>query len=280
MNDSLRTNVFVRYSPETIACACIYLSARVLKIPLPNNPNWFEIFGVSEEEIEDVCITVLKLYARPKPNQEELEKVIENLRKEHENAKLRAKELLTENGTPTSQTQDNSPLSRTNSPLIKQKSVQSPLKNSLKSIPSIISQTNSPNKKRSNDSPLVKKRSKSKSRSVSPITRNDNYEKNNVRERVRSPPKSYANDYYSRSPEKDRRSHHKHKRITYSRSRSRSPTHSRHHYHDSKHHSYSSSNSSNRRKSRKRSKSPNDRNSYHSRSRRSRSRDLYDYRKS
>jgi hypothetical protein len=222
----------------------------------------------------------LKLYARPKPNQEELEKIIENLRKDHENAKLKAKELLTENGTPTSQTHDNSPQSRTNSPLIKQKSVQSPLKNSLKSIPSIISQTNSPNKKRSNDSPLMKKRSKSKSRSISPIIRNDNYDKNNIRERVRSPPKSYANDYYSRSPsrerEKDRRSHHKHKRITYSRSRSRSPTHSRHHYHNSKHHTYSSSN---RRKSRKRSKSPNDRNSY-SRSRRSRSRDLYDYRKS
>ena len=28
MNDSLRTDCFVRYTPETIACACIYLSAR------------------------------------------------------------------------------------------------------------------------------------------------------------------------------------------------------------------------------------------------------------
>ena len=32
MNDSLRTNVFVRFSPETIACACIYLAARQLKV--------------------------------------------------------------------------------------------------------------------------------------------------------------------------------------------------------------------------------------------------------
>lgn len=32
MNDSLRTNVFVRFSPETIACACIFLSARQLKV--------------------------------------------------------------------------------------------------------------------------------------------------------------------------------------------------------------------------------------------------------
>ena len=32
MNDALRTNVFVRYQPETIACACIFLSARQLKV--------------------------------------------------------------------------------------------------------------------------------------------------------------------------------------------------------------------------------------------------------
>ena len=32
MNDSLRTDVFVRYAPETIATACIYLSARKLKV--------------------------------------------------------------------------------------------------------------------------------------------------------------------------------------------------------------------------------------------------------
>ena len=32
MNDTLRTNVFVRFSPETIACSCIYLAARQLKV--------------------------------------------------------------------------------------------------------------------------------------------------------------------------------------------------------------------------------------------------------
>ena len=34
MNDSFRTNVFVRYYPETIACACIYLAARRLSVRL------------------------------------------------------------------------------------------------------------------------------------------------------------------------------------------------------------------------------------------------------
>ena len=32
MNDSFRTNVFVRYPPETIGCACIFLSARQLGV--------------------------------------------------------------------------------------------------------------------------------------------------------------------------------------------------------------------------------------------------------
>ena len=32
MNDSFRTNVFLRYHPGTIAAACIYLSARELRV--------------------------------------------------------------------------------------------------------------------------------------------------------------------------------------------------------------------------------------------------------
>jgi hypothetical protein len=32
MNDSFRTDVFVRYNPETIACACIWLAARQLQV--------------------------------------------------------------------------------------------------------------------------------------------------------------------------------------------------------------------------------------------------------
>lgn len=68
MNDSLRTDVFVRYQPETVACACIYLTARKLKLPLPKNPSWFSIFGVNEEDIRDISIRILKLYSRPKVN--------------------------------------------------------------------------------------------------------------------------------------------------------------------------------------------------------------------
>lgn len=107
MNDSLRTNVFVKFQPETIACACIFLAARALqvmkmlssttitwklvcafgcvftpnvvivihntvnlivfaKIPLPSRPYWYLLFGATEEEIKDICITTLRLYSRKK----------------------------------------------------------------------------------------------------------------------------------------------------------------------------------------------------------------------
>ncbi len=95
MNDSLRTNVFVRFQAETIACACIFLAARALQvranlkhffhlatsvlfifftflcmffpqIPLPSRPHWYLLFGVSEDEIKEICITTLRLYTRKK----------------------------------------------------------------------------------------------------------------------------------------------------------------------------------------------------------------------
>lgn len=66
MNDSLRTDVFLRYQPETVACACIYLTARKLSISLPKNPSWFSLFVVTEKDIKDVCLRILRLYERPK----------------------------------------------------------------------------------------------------------------------------------------------------------------------------------------------------------------------
>ncbi|XP_017771572.1 PREDICTED: cyclin-L1 [Nicrophorus vespilloides] len=91
MNDSLRTDVFVRYQPETVACACIYLTARKLKLPLPKNPNWYSLFGVTEPDIRDVCVRILRLYNRPKPNVDELEKNVDELCKKYQDAKIKAK---------------------------------------------------------------------------------------------------------------------------------------------------------------------------------------------
>lgn len=66
MNDSLRTDAFVRFSPETIACACIYLTARKLNFPLPNNPPWFTVFKVTEDDIINVSYRIAELYRRIK----------------------------------------------------------------------------------------------------------------------------------------------------------------------------------------------------------------------
>jgi cyclin L len=81
MNDALRTDVFMRFTPETIACACIYLTARKIGLPLPNNPHWFSLFKVPEEDIREVCVRILQLYKRPKVNPEELENKVDVLRK-------------------------------------------------------------------------------------------------------------------------------------------------------------------------------------------------------
>ncbi|XP_015793613.1 cyclin-L1 [Tetranychus urticae] len=85
MNDSLRTDVFLRWPPETIACACVHLSANLLGIPLLTNPAWYELFDASKEGIEEICLTILKVYTLKKPNQEELEQKIDSLRQNWEN---------------------------------------------------------------------------------------------------------------------------------------------------------------------------------------------------
>merc|ERR550539_1845385 len=91
MNDSLRTDVFVRYPPETIAVACIYLSARKLAIPLPKNPAWFDVLGVEEDDIKECCYSMICLYNRKKPNQEELEGEVESLRRRQEQSRRAAR---------------------------------------------------------------------------------------------------------------------------------------------------------------------------------------------
>lgn len=94
MNDSLRTDVFVRFQPESIACACIYLAARTLEIPLPNRPHWFLLFGATEEEIQEICLKILQLYTRKKVDLTQLESEVEKRRHALDEAKAQAKGLL------------------------------------------------------------------------------------------------------------------------------------------------------------------------------------------
>lgn len=95
MNDSLRTDVFMRYTPEAIACACIYLSARKLNIPLPHSPPWFGIFRVPMANITDICYRVMELYTRAKPAVDKLEAAVEELKKRYNDARNKTKEANT-----------------------------------------------------------------------------------------------------------------------------------------------------------------------------------------
>jgi cyclin L len=80
MNDSFRTDIFVRYQPETIACACIALAARKLNINMNTTPPWYVIFKVQEADLIDSCYRIMSLYQRPKPNAEKLQAAVDDLK--------------------------------------------------------------------------------------------------------------------------------------------------------------------------------------------------------
>jgi hypothetical protein len=49
---SLRTIIPLRFKPEVIACACIYMAARILQVPLPEDPApWWELFDATKADI-------------------------------------------------------------------------------------------------------------------------------------------------------------------------------------------------------------------------------------
>lgn len=223
MNDSLRSDVFLRYSPEAIACACISLSARLLQIPLPTKPVWYSLFGVSDDDVNGISLAILRLYARPKPDPEKLEEIVEVLKKTHQEAKLRARGL-TSNATPNLNNAGFSPGSQQNSP--KKSSVSDGRKDDANaaSSPKADKDVNHVNSHKHNSrnspSPIKRERSRSSSagsKSPSP------------KRKTKTPPRGYKEPLRSRSHSHDRkenkhRNSHKHKR---SRSRSRSKTRSR-----------------------------------------------------
>lgn len=88
INDSLRTDVSLRYSSETIACAAIFISARKLHVPLPRNPYWFEVLGVEETDIHGWCYRIMALYNRKKRmKHDDLEKHINAFKHKHRRVK-------------------------------------------------------------------------------------------------------------------------------------------------------------------------------------------------
>ncbi len=66
LNDSLRLDICVRFRAQSIATAAIYMSARTLQIPLPENPPWWDLFNTTEKEIAEIANAIQGLYSRPK----------------------------------------------------------------------------------------------------------------------------------------------------------------------------------------------------------------------
>ncbi|EYC42252.1 hypothetical protein Y032_0538g3139 [Ancylostoma ceylanicum] len=98
MNDGLRTDMFVRYSPETIACACIFLAARTVQpqVPLPDKPrNWYELFDASDTDVHTIATMLLNMYSNQKAvSWREMDEKIEKLRAKIETSQKAAKAQL------------------------------------------------------------------------------------------------------------------------------------------------------------------------------------------
>ncbi|CAB4399703.1 unnamed protein product [Rhizophagus irregularis] len=83
LNDSLRTNVYVCYQPATIACAVIWLAARIAQVKLPTSPPWWELFEAELEDMENISRHIMRLYAIRLPSNlplslDELEDYLKN----------------------------------------------------------------------------------------------------------------------------------------------------------------------------------------------------------
>lgn len=198
MNDCLRTNVFVRFQAETIACACIYLAARALQLPLPSRPHWYLLFGASEEEIREICITTLKLYTRKKPNCDHLEKEVDRRKMFLAEAKLKAKGLNPD-GTPALSTVGGfSPASKPCSPnVVKREEDKSPKTQSLKPV-----------KKEPDNRAQLSKSPHNGLRKDSKMSRSGSGSRSRTRSRSRSrSPRRHYNGRRSRSGTYSSRSH-------------------------------------------------------------------------
>lgn len=91
MNDSLQTDVFVRYSPEAVACACLHLSLRILRI---NVDRWHLVYRMEEDTLNDICRRIMVIYTRELPEQEVLEEKVSQARKLVDVARAKAKEKV------------------------------------------------------------------------------------------------------------------------------------------------------------------------------------------
>jgi len=215
MNDSLRTDIFLRYTPETISCACIDLAARVLQIPLPKNPIWYLIFGARPDEVHQIMFAILRLYRhRPKPL-DELEKLISLIRDKRDDERKKSRfEPIQSTAVPSPQpTTNNTPSSTivietattTTTNEVSATVTTTKESESVSTITNGKSDKDSSNKK----THRTRKYSRSRSSSRSP-SRSQRKKKSSHRNRSRSPSNSSRREKYHK--DKHYRTHSSHHR--------------------------------------------------------------------
>ncbi|ROL45214.1 Cyclin-L2 [Anabarilius grahami] len=180
MNDSLRTDVFLRFSAETVACACIFLSARVLQIPLPDQPPWFSLFGTSEQDLIEISCCILRLYTLRCESLTALQQQVEESRLKLDAQYHTSKPggLASATDTPTRDPAAGfSPASKAASPAENQKNHESPLSHlALKNVCRKISsregrkRLSRSDERRSIPSPPRRRRSRSVSSPSRPVS--------------------------------------------------------------------------------------------------------------
>ncbi|RLN38044.1 hypothetical protein BBJ28_00001082 [Nothophytophthora sp. Chile5] len=62
INDSLRSDLCVRYRAEVIACAAIFLASRFQGVSLPESPPWYTLFDVEKSQLYAVSVIIMELY--------------------------------------------------------------------------------------------------------------------------------------------------------------------------------------------------------------------------
>ena len=66
LNDSMRRDLALRYKPQVIACAAIYMAARVIQFPLPASSDWLEVMDTDIDTVHSICDDILELYHMPR----------------------------------------------------------------------------------------------------------------------------------------------------------------------------------------------------------------------
>ncbi|CAF1423426.1 unnamed protein product [Adineta steineri] len=253
MNDSLRTDIFLRFTPETIACACIDLAARTLQITLPKSPPWFIIFGARQSEIHFIMIAILRLYEHRPKSLDELEKLVNTIREKRDNDRKQIRSDLIQstelgNDSPSQQIAQNSISSTViNTTTMTTTFIQQDASTVIATTQEITNVTTT-----TTNGKIIKKRDRGSSRESSTVNTHRHHRSRRKRSSTRSRSSSR-----STSRSSVHRSQKKKKTSRRSRSRSRSSTPKRRkHQKEKRHRSRSSNRRKKDKKRRSRSSSP------------------------